>query len=722
MPDSLAAVVWLGVTLLLVRASWVLGRRFFPDDGSLACVLHTVVLGWASLVATTVLLGVLGILSRWTLLGSVASVSALMFWASRSVPARIAGASLHNEKSAASSVEAQSARRRSRGEVVWLVLWGAGVSWMGSRMVLSGLLKFPSNYDTLTYHLPLPVQWLRQGSLYAPDDAQWSVPGNNEVLGLWLIAPFSGDFLIALNNFPAILLLATAAVELGNVVGLRYSLSHLGAWTLLAVRPVLQQMTDAENDVAVAGLFMGCLCYGVRFACRGQRADLVLFGVSVGLLAGVKYYALGYAAVAGGGLVLLTLACRGWRAMGLVVCIGLLGGLLWGGYWYTRNWWVTGAPLYPRGFTSSTNLQGQIHADVWQTTLLGNPQPEKLALLLRALWRMDGPCQWLAFYVLPFTIAWMIASCIWFCYEGKVTSGVFRIALAFWAVAAGFVWSVTPFLVETVPGTLNMLRGGFSPARFGFCFLGLALLCLVATVQDIGRGIHHLLVSALPSPNSYGAMRHLWSLILGLFTAAPSLMLSGAVIYQLVEHILPTKDKADIALLAADFLLAGISIVFALSMWRRHQLLLSAALIVVFVGATAGINCLAQRWHAEFAAHYNTVLGDKLCARLSQMDPNDTRICVLGYRYYPFFGSQHQFRVSRPLWVPTYASFLQYLRDHDATLVAAMSTVDPGVRRYGDGRDWLLAHPELFEVIQDGPRYLVCRVNRGGLARALASR
>jgi hypothetical protein len=727
--DIVICPIWLGITLLLARASWAVGRRLFPQEGVLAHVLHTTVLFWACLVGTTLLLGSTGFLTRWTLLGCILVITVLMLKANRSAYYRALKLAPTSSSDTVIKKEgttlAQSDDRSSHpaaGESIWFILWLIALAWVVSRQVLKGLLKFPSNFDTLTYHLPVVVQWLRRGSLYVPDDAQWSVPGNNEVIGLWLVTSFSGDFLIALNNLPAVILLAVAAVELGTIVGLTRSLSHLWGIAALFTTPFLLQMFDCENDLAVAGLFLACLCYGVRFACHGQRADLALFGLSVGLLAGVKYYALGYAAVAGSGLLLLTLARRGWRTAALAVSLSLLGGLLLGSYWYARNWWMTGTPLYPRGFTSNTNLQGQIHADLWRTTLLGNPHPEKFALLLRALWRMGGPCQWLAFYVLPFTIAWMIASWIWFCDKGNATSGVIRITLTFWTVAAGFVWAVTPFMVETVPGTLNMLAGGYSPVRFGLCFLSLALLCLVAMVQDVGRGIHHLLVSALPSLDSRRAMRYLCLLLLRLFATAPVLVLTGAVIYQLEIRIHPTTDKMETALLAANLLLIGTSIVLFLRMWRWPQLLCSLTLTAVLVGATIGINWLAYRWHANFAAHYDVTLNDKLYVRLSQMDPSETKICVLGYRYYPFFGSRRQFRVSRPLWLPTYDSFLQYLHDHDATLVAAVRTIDPGVRRYADGRNWLKEHPDIFELVQDGPQYLVCRVNRDGLARALASR
>src|SRR5262249_43937211 len=153
--------------------------------------------------------------------------------------------------------------------------------------------------DSLAYHIPLIDQWLHAGSLYAPDCTRWSSPGNNEVLGLWMVAPFSGDFLIHLNNLPPTLLLASTAVGLGTRLGLSRPLAHLGGMAVVCNLVVLKQLVDTENDVAVAACFFAAALYVVRSAEGAGAGSAVLAAVSLGLLAGVKFYALGYAVLAG---------------------------------------------------------------------------------------------------------------------------------------------------------------------------------------------------------------------------------------------------------------------------------------------------------------------------------------------------------------------------------------------------------------------------------------
>ncbi|MBC7076973.1 MAG: hypothetical protein H5T92_01490, partial [Synergistales bacterium] len=104
---------------------------------------------------------------------------------------------------------------------VWKVAWAALAAVLLARIVLDGLITFPTDWDTLAYHLPLVDRWLREGTLYVPKCAFWYCPGNNELLAFWAVGPFSGDFLVSLNNVPAIVLFAAAVLELLRALGLR---------------------------------------------------------------------------------------------------------------------------------------------------------------------------------------------------------------------------------------------------------------------------------------------------------------------------------------------------------------------------------------------------------------------------------------------------------------------------------------------------------------------
>ncbi len=133
-------------------------------------------------------------------------------------------------------------------------------------------------------------QWLQTRSLYAPRDAFWFNPGNNELVGLWVVAPFSGDFLIGLINLPGAILLSLGSIELARQVGLGRVYAFLAGLAAASTHVIFRQLTDAENDIAVAGLFLVSINYAIRHARSGAPGDLLLGATAIGLLAGIKYY------------------------------------------------------------------------------------------------------------------------------------------------------------------------------------------------------------------------------------------------------------------------------------------------------------------------------------------------------------------------------------------------------------------------------------------------
>jgi hypothetical protein len=60
MGDTFVASVWLGTTLLLVWTAWRLSERLFPHDALGLCLMHTIVLSWASVVSVATILGIVG--------------------------------------------------------------------------------------------------------------------------------------------------------------------------------------------------------------------------------------------------------------------------------------------------------------------------------------------------------------------------------------------------------------------------------------------------------------------------------------------------------------------------------------------------------------------------------------------------------------------------------------------------------------------------------------
>jgi hypothetical protein len=590
-------------------------------------------------------------------------------------------------------------------------------SLLVAHTILDGVLSFPKDWDTLAYHLPLVVHWIREGTLYVPNCADWYCPGNNEILGLWFVAPFSGDFFIALNNLPAIILMAAAAVELAAVLGVSRPLCHLSGMAIVATTPAWRQAVSAENDVAVAALFLATLFYVVRYARDHRLADLILASATVGLLTGTKYFAVGYAGVAGIGVIALLLACHRPRDAARAAVFGLVGTLLLGGYWYIRNTWTTGTPFYPMGFTESTDLWAAMRPDSHTSALLRSGRSEVWPLLGQAVTTNAGPAQLVAVLFLPVVSLWLAISAWKWRSKAPFASAV-RVWLVLIISLSALVYLMTPNVVETKLGTLNMLRSEYHSVRFGLCFLSLAVIGLTVVIDDLAR------LSSFASPFAARELtRHDWALQNSNSSNARRWFLwplrglcSAVVLFQLTLHSVGDL-KLSTLLVAWVVVLGGVIVLLFARPASDRERAVAGLLILWCMTATAwSVEAIADRWHRDFVDHFEAVFACDVFSSYSQLDLQNERICVLDHRYYPFFGSNRQLHVCRPLWIPDYPHFLNYLRCEQITLLVVRNK-DPNVqRRYAEVKKWTTDRPELFQKTWEDVKYTLVRVDPSEIA------
>jgi hypothetical protein len=106
---------------------------------------------------------------------------------------------------------------------------------------------------------------------------------------------------------------------------------------------------------------------------------------------------------------------------------------------------------------------------------------------------------------------------------------------------------------------------------------------------------------------------------------------------------------------------------------------------------------------------------------LDRSEMNGDRIGVCEYRYYPFFGSHRQHNVCRPLWIPEFPHFLEYVQRHELSVVIARHNDPFPQKRYERVKGWLDEHVDMFQPLRDDHRYLMVRVDRARLNTTLAS-
>jgi 4-amino-4-deoxy-L-arabinose transferase-like glycosyltransferase len=201
-----------------------------------------------------------------------------------------------------------------------------------------------ADYDSLTYHLAAPAQYLQHGSIIQlPYDHHTYFPFNLEMLYL-IGLQLSGPVLAKLFHWLMLPLCCGALYA----IGARYlsARSGLFAACLFAALPLVQsEATTAYIDLGlVAFSLLALLCF-LRWKEALNGRWLLLSGVFCGFCLGTKYTGILTLAWLGLGALLVMAQARRWQWQPVLGFLGLT--VLFGGGWYLRNWWWTGNPVYP---------------------------------------------------------------------------------------------------------------------------------------------------------------------------------------------------------------------------------------------------------------------------------------------------------------------------------------------------------------------------------------
>lgn len=223
--------------------------------------------------------------------------------------------------------------------------------------------SFPKGSDTLSYHLPLALRWLQEGSLHIPIDKAWefSLPGNGEIVQMLALAT-GRQSLVPLGNWVSSIVLAIAAYSLAVRFSRGAKAPAFAAILVLFSIPIIEFQTfSAYVDLfGTAFLFAAVTLFGHRYypgiaaekPTQAQSLSLTALAVSAlacGLSLGTKTTFLPYCALFFGAAI-----CILWRErrihnkpFALLASVVVIGILLPSAFWYVRDLQATGNPLYP---------------------------------------------------------------------------------------------------------------------------------------------------------------------------------------------------------------------------------------------------------------------------------------------------------------------------------------------------------------------------------------
>lgn len=655
MMDAAMVFVWLVVLVGLVRFLWARAQSAFPRDSFEIRVLSVLVWAWSLEVLLALMLGAVGQLGGHTLLGGL-------------LLAVVGLAIIHRMHPAATTA--------SERAVGWE--WACALLvaiWFGHALS-SGLAHPPDHWDSLAYHIPLLDRWLQSGSLCVPDFSHWSHPGNNELAALWCVAPVRGDYcLVFANLIPASMLLFGSfvlATEAGFSKGTSYLCSMMVCLNII----VFAQIVSFENDLTVAALTICSLAFGLRYLRLADRGSLLGWAASIGLCAGVKFYALGYVGVVG--LVILFTATRkwGWRVaaqLGAAACAGVA---LLAGYWYVRNWGMTGSPLYPMEFGQDGQDQlSHLYPNPWRSTLFGNGDPSVPRLAFTAIWKMGGPVPLLALGLVPLSITWLL-------FRGSRPDRLARQALAMAMVGSLGIWLVTPFSVECQWGELDQLKYERTPVRYGLTALSFLTIAAVGSAMMLGDRLRK-------TEWVIGGLGAILLIQFAIVVVNPDRGLTPEVMRGFQINVV------DTALITANLLILWWVGKTIHSLWPRWGPW--GLTTILLLSTVAGVGYMAHHWDKTYADYYDTLFADKIVSYLEKADPSlGTRICVLDDRPYPFFGKDRRFEVVTPLALESPESLWDFLQHSQAEWLVTRTPETPfptNVWHNREAPDWTETPP-----------------------------
>lgn len=230
--------------------------------------------------------------------------------------------------------------------------------WLGAWALLYYLLRglllpVETVSDGPIYHLYFAARWWQSASLplvATPfgEQAATYFPGNGELWLTWLWVAMNSELLAKVGQWPLLLVSILALYGLAQrlVAGQpsRDAASLVPALLWSATFLALFSSSLANVDLIFAATYLAAVYFLVRSFKEDTRWHLLFFALAAGLTLGTKNIGIAYVAI--------LVPVVGWRifrrgnALSATIAVGA-GLLLPCIYWYGRNVWLTGNPIYP---------------------------------------------------------------------------------------------------------------------------------------------------------------------------------------------------------------------------------------------------------------------------------------------------------------------------------------------------------------------------------------
>jgi hypothetical protein len=347
-------IVWLGLIAngLLISGAWWLAGHGFRQARILDRVLACSVLAFTWCLLGLEVLGTAGLLA----------IEPLLAWAGLLFAVGLVVRWLRPDLQITRSTD-ETTPEPWRGETLLALSF---VLWVSVELGMQSLLlpvKVVS--DGPIYHLYFAARWWKAGRLFlvaAPfgENAATYFPANGDLWFTWLMVTWGGDRLARVGQAPFLGIAAVAVFRIGRMLGVSRNSMLIATCWFITSTPFLIFSCEANVDTIFVAGYMVAVSFFLRyFREAGGAAALVLGGLAAGIALGTKPVGVVFIPP----LLALVLAAIGARTRSttktLAACLLILICLLLtAGFWFGRNFLLTGNPLYP------------LHLDLFGTPIL----------------------------------------------------------------------------------------------------------------------------------------------------------------------------------------------------------------------------------------------------------------------------------------------------------------------------------------------------------------
>jgi hypothetical protein len=215
--------------------------------------------------------------------------------------------------------------------------------------MLDGLFHPFFSHDPLTYELFFPARWLQDHRLELiptpfGDNSRAYDAANAMIYYLWLMLPFHNDLLAHTGGFFFAVFCVFSLTALSEALGLQKYSKYLGGLFFLLVPLVVRETESAHSDLLLCGQFLAFIAFAIaKKSGQGRGLDLLAV-MALGGMIGTKYISLPILLL----LLPVFAVCllRPFPKLKNIFAWVVLF-FLAGGFWYVRNWYLTGNPVFP---------------------------------------------------------------------------------------------------------------------------------------------------------------------------------------------------------------------------------------------------------------------------------------------------------------------------------------------------------------------------------------